>query len=382
MKNKNNNTATFCELVKGRKKSNLETLPEINSIVTFMPLETYGSGVKVLIEGKLFIAIMNSKVPLGEDIIALVTNTEPFTISLNLIEYYSKNRNVLLNKVLQKFDLIGNDISAKVLSTVIEVGKPLIKSKIRLLAKLLKYSRTKIEGLELALLIDMLWVNNENYTEYINELFENLFNYSFENICEKLFKKTEELLFADIPQSIVKLVKSNLIYKEEVQNINAIGNKSLHLYEIIIKLNDFLDKSQCRDCQIVKEFIKLSTKYIFQKSILKQYDYYPDSIIVQRENELILVKYDIRKYFSEKGEPSYSVNFKNNSVPYKLKGILRNNSFLAKTNVAKKYQNDLNKLSSNLKKKLNVVPTIVLTNENEFDLAMRTFGNEINQLIS
>ncbi len=68
-----------------RSSLNIENyLPGKKSIVKLIPIQYLEQGVKVLIDGKLFIAFIDSKIPIKEEIIAQVKSVSPFSLSLNL----------------------------------------------------------------------------------------------------------------------------------------------------------------------------------------------------------------------------------------------------------------------------------------------------------
>ena len=188
-------------------------LPSQNSIVKLIPLEYTEYGLKVLIDGKLFIAFIEGKITLKEEIIAVVTSSNPFSLSLNLLEILKKDEKLLVNQVLNKFELPQKQSFRKIIPKIVLEDKNLIKSKILLLDELMHYF--KADGLEFSLLVDLIWSSSNFSKDMINDLYENLFDEPFEEVCLNLFASIKSLLFSEIPQYFVQKINSTLIYYPE-----------------------------------------------------------------------------------------------------------------------------------------------------------------------
>jgi hypothetical protein len=297
-------------------------LPSKDSIVKLIPLEYLEHGLKVLIDGKLYIAFIEGKIPLKEEIIAVVTNTNPFSLSLSLIKFLKDDEDHLINQVLKKFQLPKRKSLKNIIPQVVIEDKNLIKSKILELEELM--NNLKVEGLEFSLLVDLIWSSSNVSKAMISDLYENLFNEPFEEVCSNLFESIKLLQFSELPQFIVQKINNELIYDPDTNNSGSLLNKIEPISELI---KHFSNDTQYRGSieKDINGFIQYGTKYILQKSVLKDYDFLPDFIAVKRESEIILVLYSIKKVVSVKNQTVYKIYFKNDNLPFQLKGIIRNN---------------------------------------------------------
>jgi hypothetical protein len=110
-------------------------------------------------------------------------------------------------------------------------------------------------------------------------------------------------------------------------------DKSKELYEIIKLLNDYQKSNISLDNSVISDYIFYSTKYILQKSVLKEYDYFPDFVLVKKDSELEIIHYSVKKLFNTNDNLSYKVIFSSDSLPFELKGIIRNNFFAGEIDV-------------------------------------------------
>ena len=97
-------------------------IPSKNSLVKLIPLEYLKHGVKVLIEGKLFIAVLDGHIPIKEEIIAYVANDKPFTLSLNLLPQLKKNEVQTVESILKKLNIFRNSHLKKIIPQIIKEG--------------------------------------------------------------------------------------------------------------------------------------------------------------------------------------------------------------------------------------------------------------------
>jgi hypothetical protein len=306
-------------------------MPSKNSIVKIIPIEFLEKGVKALIDGKLYIAFIEGKIPIKEEIISIVQSANPFTLSLNLNSELSKDNTILLDQIIKKFEMKNSAFNRKLILKVIEEGNILIKSKYLQLTELLRY--IKVNGLELSLLINLVWNNNDKHKQFIDELYSDLFNETFKEVSECLYKAINELLFSNLPQFIIHQISEKLIYDKKNENIKSLVDKSKELYEIIKLLNDYQKSNISLDNSVISDYIFYSTKYILQKSVLKEYDYFPDFVLVKKDSELEIIHYSVKKLFNTNDNLSYKVIFSSDSLPFELKGIIRNNFFAGEIDV-------------------------------------------------
>jgi hypothetical protein len=380
MKNFIKNMIDVESITRVRNSVNTEILPfEKNSLVNLTPLEYFNNSAKVLINGKLFIAQIDQTIPTNEEIIAWVVETNPFVLSLNLFPIYRKNRNIFLDQIIQKLKLRNSKENKSLIARIIEEEVPVIKSKVISLDELTQKFRVK--DLELSLLISLIWKFSEREVYSISDLYENLFSLSFTTVCKNIFKNVKELLLSNEDNYLLNEVNSNLIYDEKRENIKALQSKSDDLFRIIKYLN-----ARTSNNVIINEFIKFSSIYILQKSVFKDYDYYPDFAIVKKKNGLAFIKYNIKKMYLSNGAPSYTVDYEHEEIPIKVKGFFRNNflsgnidSAATKNDVL---QNEIKQMKNTLKNKWEINSDIKISEEHISITENTIHQKGINKLVS
>ncbi len=333
MKNDITNIINLENITRVRSSMSVNTnLPSKNSLVKLIPLEYLEQGVKVLIDGKLFIAFIDGKIPIKEEIIALVTNSNPVSLSLNISSQLKNEQNILVDQILEKFGLKNTTHFRSIILRVIEEGIILIKSKIVLLEELIR--SIKVDGLEFSLLLNLVWSNQDKSRHYIEDLYDKLFDESFEEVCDGLFNSVNELLFSNIPQYLSQQIRDTLIYNEEEINTTSLINKTDRVFNLIKQLNNHKNDVANNKSNEIATFINYGTKYILQKSVFKEYDYYPDFVIVNREAELTIINYSIKKIYESNNLNSYKIHFKHEALPFQLNGFLRDKFLVGDMSIA------------------------------------------------
>ncbi len=314
------NMIDFDEITRVRSSvGSIFHMPKKNSLVSLIPLEHYKNSVKVLINGKLFLAQIDEGIPLNEEIIALVIEDKPFTLSLNLAHYFHKNQSFLLDQIIAKLNIKNNTTTRTALTDIINNELPVIKSKCLQLEELTKV--IKVKDLELSLLINLVWHYKEEEFISLKDLFENLFVNPFSDVVDNIFRTLKEILFAEEDNYLQSQLNSKLIFNENSDYSHAIGKQT----EIIYGLIKYLNETKVKNNSIRYDFIKYSTIYILQKSVFKDFDFFPDFLVIRRNNSLSLIKYSFKRMYLSKDKPSYKLEFENKDLPIKLKGFLRNN---------------------------------------------------------
>ncbi|MEE9429546.1 MAG: hypothetical protein V3V16_00800 [Melioribacteraceae bacterium] len=374
------NIINIQDLQKTRKPSDSITMPKQNTLVTVTILERLELGVKVLIDGKLFIAIINENVAMQEELIAWVTDSEKFELSLNLSNQFRENSNYILSEINTRFGF-SNSVSAnKILTKIIEERKPVIKSKVKLLFEYIQQNQLKLSDSQIFLLINILWDEKGNSTNFIEELFENILSEPFENVCKQLFEITNEIIFAKIPSFIIQQINKT-VYDSSTDNVDALYNKKEIITKAVISLNNYLtNETLIGNRDVVEKYVEYGTKYILQKTILQQYNCYPEFVIAKNENELILIMLEIKKYYSNSGEAFYNIVFKQNAIPLELKGIVRN-KFLSGNIIIDDEKLDvelIRKFQQDLKQNWDINSHISFNQNNDSKQTNRSLENGIN----
>jgi hypothetical protein len=355
------------------------SLPGKKSIVKLIPIQYLEQGVKVLIDGKLFIAFIDTKIPIKEEIIAQVKSVSPFSLSLNFSTEVTNSEDFLIDQIIKKFNLKNKNSVRKTIFNIIQDGHILIKSKIVQLLQLTKY--IKSEGIEFSLLVDLVWNNNSETKKYIEELYESLFDESFEEVCKKFYSAVNELMFSQLPQYLIQKINTTLVHNEASQSSIAILDKSEAVLEIIKLFNN--DKGASRVDKNTSQFIRYGTKYILQKSVLKEYDYYPDFIILKSEGRELLIHYSIKKVISFNNSARYKIIFKNDALPFELTGIIRDNFLHGNIEVKEEValSETISSLEENLFNHWGFRSSIRL-NSNSKDYHLTKINSEVNRLVS
>ncbi len=356
-------------------------LPKKNTIVKLVPLEFLEQGVKVLIDGRLFIAFLDEKIPLKEEIVAFVIESNPFSLSLGLSSILIENESEVINEVIKKLELPNTKMIRKIIVQVIEEGNILIKSKILMLSELLGY--IKVSGLELSLLINLVWYNNDKQKDLIEDLYYGLFDDKFEVVCNHLSTSINNLLFSNLPQYLIKTITATLIYSEKRNNLTPFQNKVETILNLIKLLNDY-NISANKLNESIDAFVQYGIKYILQKSMLKEYDYYPDFVLVEKGTSLILVNYSIKKIIDSQNEVRYKIEFTNKDLPFKLTGILRDKLLVGNTIAEESIFSDeeINSLNKSLYNNWGIRSDIKLNSDNRKGVVLPKLDKKINKLVS
>jgi hypothetical protein len=251
-----------------------------------------------------------------------------------------------------------------------------------MLKDILDYVKT--EGLEYSLMMDLVWNHDKKLKFIIEDLFNNLFDEPFEQVCEELYSSVRGLLFSGLPHYITQSITKNLIYDNNGSDSSALLNKSETVFDLIKLLNSshIIQKHTLLD--EIRKFSEYGSKYILQKSVFKNYDYFPDFVILKRETELILVHYNIKRVINENKQKVYKILFKNKSLPFSLKGIFRDTFLDADVNVVQMdgNENTLDQFQEDLFAKWGFRSEIYLNKHGKEEYYTSKINSEVNKLIS
>ena len=357
-------------------------LPTKNTLVKLIPLEYIEQGVKVLIDGKLFIAFIDGKIPIKEEIIAYVNSASPISLSLNFSSKNKKDENYFVDQILKKFALKDSAEIRNTIKKVIEEGNILIKSKILLFSEM--NCCIKANGLEYSLLMNLVWNNNDKNRNFIEELYDELFNETFENVCNNLFASINNLLFSKLPQFLSQKIRDSLIYNEEIINTDSLTSKVDQTYSLIKQFNEIKGSCSQTEQKDISDFVTNGAKYILQKSVLKDYDYYPDFVIVNRNSELSVIHYSIRKIQTSNNQKSYKILFKHEDIPFQISGILRDKFLVGDIAINEELvnSNEVNSLEECLFDHWGFRSNLTKNNERKNNLYTSKINIEVNKLVS
>lgn len=357
-------------------------LPTKNTLVKLIPLEYLERGVKVLINGKLFIAFIDGKIPIKEEIIAYVNSASPISLSLNLSSKNKKDERSFVDQILKKFALKDSAEIRNTIKKVIEEGNILIKSKILLLSEMNSY--IKADGLEYLLLMNLVWNNNDKNRNFIEELYDELFNETFENVCNNLFASIKNLLFLNLPQFISQKIRDSLIYNEKKINTDSLTSKVDQTYCLIKQFNEIKDSCSQIEQKQISDFVTNGAKYILQKSVLKDYDYYPDFVIVNRNSELSVIHYSIKKIYTSNNQKAHKILFKHEAIPFQISGILRDKFLVGNIEINEEIvnSNEVNSLVECLFDHWGFRSNLTKNDDQKNNLNTSKINIEVNKLVS
>lgn len=357
-------------------------LPTKNTLVKLIPLEYLEQGVKVLIDGKLFIAFIDGRIPIKEEIIAYVKSVNPISLSLNLSSVNKKDENFFVDQIMKKFSIKDSEEIRKTINNVIEEGNILIKSKIMLLTEMNSF--IKADGLEYSLLMNLVWNNSDKSRNFIQELYDELFNETFESVCDSLFNSVNELLFSNIPQYLCQNIRDSLIYNEDNLNTDSLTSKADQIYNLIKQLNKVKDTCSSIEEKSIADFINYGAKYILQKYVLKDYDYYPDFVIANKKSELTVIHYSIKTVYNSQNIKSYKILFKHDDIPFKLSGIFRDKFLVGniETNEELANSDEINSLEECLFDHWGFRSDLTTNNSKTNNFHTSKINVEVNKLVS
>jgi len=370
-----------------RHPGNTALMTKPNTLVSLELIERLDKGVKVLIDGKLFIAIIDEIVPLKEELLAWVTSVNKFSLTLNFEKQLTKNGDLLLKEISHKLKIPYGNRTGSILEKIIKEKKPLIKSNIIQLLELIDEVNVHPSKMQLMLLINIVWHSSANERNFAKDIINNLFNQSFDEVCKQVLDSTKELLFADIPPYIIQEINNKLIYSEEDNNTIALTSKTETIIELIKNLNNYdeLNRSKPKNSKIEK-FIEFGSKYVLQKMILQEYNYFPDFILVKHNNDLTLIMVEIKKYLVKNNKPVYNLKFKYKNEPIELEGLLKDYFLIGNVITDLTDFNLINNKIENFRKNLwhrNNTGANISINNKEQNRSLEQLNHfEINKLVS
>ena len=120
-----------------------------------------------------------------------------------------------------------------------------------------------------------------------------------------------------------------------------------------------------------------------QKSVLKDYDYYPDFILLKKDGQQVLIHYSIKKIINFNNNARYKIIFKNDKLPFELSGIIRDNFLHGNIEVKDEptVHENISTLEENLFNHWGFRSSISL-NKNSKNYHIAKINTEVNKLVS
>ncbi|MFA8341694.1 MAG: hypothetical protein ACEPO8_01865 [Rhodothermaceae bacterium] len=302
---------------------NLSALPKENSLVFMEVIEKKGDNFRILINGKVFQSKLPFNVSEGEQLFAKVVSKQPFTLVINDFGKSTVPNQTLMANVLSSFDIKDTDLNRSLIDKVISSKKVLGKSKFKRVLEYMETQDQKIDDLQLSLLVQIFW-SFEKEKEYIrSEELRKFLKISFEDIAANLKSIVVELNRLHPTDLITQELNNVFLYKipfEEKPN----QDRDKKTVELIDGINSIQLTGSVINPDRLKELKENLLLYLIQKSLYNYYSFFPDFMIVQKENDFDSVMYFIQPIANTMGILSFDVNFslKINSSKTGFEGVL------------------------------------------------------------
>ncbi|MCX6151050.1 MAG: hypothetical protein NTX22_11030 [Ignavibacteriales bacterium] len=305
-----------------------QSLPEVNSLVMLKVIEKLGGNYKILINGNLFQAKLPLKLTAGEEAIAKVLSTKPFTLGLNDL---LKTRNMSSENISLLLSMLGleqDEKNIRFIKKLISSKQPLRKEKIKRGIEFLEKTNGEVDELQLALLVRVYAFQND-YFDYMAESHNSFFKYSYSQIIQNIFGLVKQLNYEFSNNTVTQIVNNYLVCNYSLlENENKLPvcceEKLLEMIGIVAfesgnNSYPFIIKEICDSLK------KNITLLIIQTAVYNYFGLYPSFIILLQENKFNLIEFNSYKEKSDKDENYFKFGIKiptNNPDEILLKGFL------------------------------------------------------------
>lgn len=342
-----------------------KALPQNNSIVKLDILEKLGGNYKLLIDGRLFQSKLPVDAQLGDFLLAKVISQNPFTLALdgffNIQNLTAKD----LSFLLAKLQIKDSELSEKVIKGFINNKKPLEKSKIEKLIKLLESEDISMDDIQLGYLIQVFCSDSETYPG-LNESAVQLFSFPIGNIINDIYDSIKSLNTSGLSKQLLStLNESFIVNSEDLEKIDGLKlknyNNQLNGFFNFIDQIDQLDESSTLASQQINKFKTAFIRYNLQKAYLSGMGVSPEFIIIKEGEKLELFEYEVKKTISEKNGETHHIRLE--MCPDQLGlvsigGYFSQNTFQATISASEKtctvFAYDKEKLADKLQNELNI----------------------------
>ncbi len=366
-----------------------KSVPAINSLVVVSVAGKAGKVYRILVNGSLFQSQLPFLAESGEKFLAKVIKHKPFSLALDNLTTEEEMGPNAISVMLSKIGIEENEISRKILKSVINNKKPLVKSKLKRVIDYLVSQNGNYDEIQTALLLNIVWSLGEEISRDFISSFELIFDLSFEELSQAILTSLEKLNIIDAGNEIVKKLNSLLIYQVENtdvhSNILAVTDKSKMFVEISKMIDDYDIRGQLKSELNIMQTLML--KYILQKSIFNMFMTFPEFIIVNsgRILETIIVRYD--KLKRSNGELLYKIasdfhatNLGDFNFLSYLSNMKLNGDLAMDYENLKQAESRLESFNFELSSLLKVDSTIRLSPIEKFKSIRRTHQNGINSV--
>jgi hypothetical protein len=287
-----------------------KAVPPLNSLVMVRIIEKTNGMYKILVNGSLFQTKIPFKLNIGDQLLAKVINHSPFTISM---DSFLQSKNIdqnLISVLLARLDLKETENSKLVLKALLNNKKILLKRKINRFLEFIEEADGILDDLQLGLLINMIWSENEETSSFLLDSFNSVFDVSFEELCKAILTTIENLNTnkrSHIINEVLNLFVFDPAALNTKQSILPVRDKSRPFMEMMDKVN--MDNLDFFSTFELKRLKSLMLKYILQKSLFHRYNTYPEFVIVKDGEVLTLTLIRYERLFNNNGEMLFKTSF-------------------------------------------------------------------------
>lgn len=276
-------------------------LPAKNSVVNLSVLEKIGSEYKILINGKVFQAMLPVNVKQGDLMLGVVLNNNPMVLNLvNILNIKSltiENLTMLLSKLgLKKTD---NNIS--LLKAFIINKKPILKNQLDKFAEIIEELDFQFDEFQLNYIIQV-FTNEQNFKSFDKNTAE-YFRYPLSSIINEIYSVIADGSQKETSIDQIGSMLSIEPNKETLEKgiLTALINSD-KLIAVWIKENK--NNSSAK----VQKLVSLFSRYLVQKDFLRREGIYPGFVILKKNDGNELVEYKLEKGSRDDGSVHYLLN--------------------------------------------------------------------------
>jgi len=277
------------------------SLPAKNSVVNFSILDKAVNEYKILVNGKVFSAMLPVNVKIGDSVLGIVLNNNPVVLNLvNILNIKSLNvENLAI--LLVKLGIPKTMNNLNLLKAFIINKKPIVKNNLSKMSEVLENLDFTFDENQLNYLVQV-FLSEGNFKEF-NEQTARYFRYSMNDIVAEIFfvmtggaGKNEEV------ERICNAMSVNF-NDEGFANIIAAeaGLRDKKIAEWIT------DNKENQDIEVQK-LSALLRRYIVQKSFVCNEGTIPGFVIAVKDGRRELAEYKLEKTASEEGNLHYIIN--------------------------------------------------------------------------
>jgi hypothetical protein len=340
-------------------------LPTKNSVVSFTILDKISSEYKILVNGKVFMAVLPVNAKIGDTLLGMVLNNNPMTLNLvNILNL--KNITIeTLNSLLVKLGIQKTETNLSLLKALIANKKPVLKSKLDKLAEILESLDFTFDETQLSFLIQVF--SNEDNFQKFNKRNAEYFRYPINNVIKEIYSQIRD---EALNSSSIEQIRKELTIDFEKEGFEK--GIMTGLYSRDKAIQDWINENRTSDNLEIKKLTGLFGYYLIQKSFLKKEGIFPGFIIAQKTDSRELIEYKLERTSRENGDVHYLMNLGMRSIEFgdiAIDGILSKSnltlSFGLEGNNIRYFDEEKDELKKSLRNNVGINTFLSFNGENE-----------------